>query len=183
MRIRLDLTGQLGLGPAKAFGGNKIPAPFLRCQIRLHDHDILRPAQLHGQSCYLRIVLIGTIEIPHPAHTSGRETSLFGIAGGQILGSGHRGTFFRTEAYRLSNGPIQLHLGQICHHDAVQNSVHFCVVNGLSDIHGVLLSGVARQFYFIFIWNPMLCRGTSVMFIRCFGSTMTSASFLPVNRA
>lgn len=138
---RVDLSGQFSLGPAKLLGNNQIPTPFLHGQISVHDHEVLCPAKLHSQSCQLRVVFICAIEIPHPAKAARGESRSIRICGLQVFRSGNGSPFFGSAADQLSNSAIQLHLGQFCRHQLVQCGVHCTIVNWLSDIHGLLLSG------------------------------------------
>jgi len=138
---RVDLSGQFSLRPAKPLSCNQIPASFLHGQISVHDHKVLCPTKLHGQSCQLRMVFIGSIEISHPAKAARGEARSISMCGLQVFRSGNGSPFFGSAADQLSNSAIQLHLGQFCRHHLVQCGVHCTIVNWLSDIHGPLLSG------------------------------------------
>jgi len=71
MRLLLDPRRKFQLGPAKTLSGADIPGLFLQRQLRFQNNHILCPADLHGLVQQGGAVLIGAIELPHPAGIPG----------------------------------------------------------------------------------------------------------------
>ena len=85
MNLIRDSGNQLGLGPTELPGCPEILFPELHRQLGFHDHNILRPAQLHRQGHRSRMVFIGAVEIPHPAQVPGREAMNLRILGSDVF--------------------------------------------------------------------------------------------------
>ena len=102
----LNFPKQFGFGPAKLSDSSKVPTPFLRSQVRVHDHEVLSPPQFHGQCRQLRLVLIGAVKVPHPAYIPGREPSLLRVSAGQVFRCCNSSSFFDSAADKFSNSVV-----------------------------------------------------------------------------
>ena len=140
MGMPLNLGHKLQLAPAKAVGGPDVPRFFFQCQLGLQNDHILRPSDLHGLVQQGGAVLIGAVQLPHPARVPGGEARGSGIFGLQILSGDHGGPFFRPLADCSADPTVQLHLRQSSRHETVQFSIHGAVVHRFSDVHWRLLS-------------------------------------------
>ncbi len=107
-----DLSLKLQLRPLELTGCPDIPYPLLVGQIRFQDDHILRPANGHGHSHNLRIVFIGTVELPHPAQVPGREAGNVRVRIMQVFRCGSSGAFLRSAADYPANLAAQFHLRQ-----------------------------------------------------------------------
>ena len=108
---------------------------FLCGQLRLHDHNILRPIQAKRFAKQFWHAAVQLPEIPHPTHIARRETGHIRVLFFYELRSSYRCTLFRVGTDGLADFAVQLHLRQICFHDRFQCGKHCAVVHSLSDIH------------------------------------------------
>ena len=108
---------------------------FLCGQLRLHDHNILRPIQAKRFAKQFRHAAIQLPKVPHPAHIARREAGHIRVLFFQELRSGHRRTLFRAGADDLTDLTVQLHLRQFRFHGSFQCGKHCAVVHSFSDIH------------------------------------------------
>ena len=141
----LDLFHQLCLGPAVLQCGPEIPGALVKGLTALQDGHILRPAQLQGQHPQLRIVGIGPVEFPHPAQVSGGEALGLRVVLLEIFGRHHRRALLRAGADGPANLEVQFYLRHFGLHQNVQGCVHRGIVNRLSLVHPLILSGVLPQ--------------------------------------
>ena len=121
-----------------------IPRPFFRRKVSFEDDDILRPADHQGSHHCLRFAPISKIEFPHPAHVSRGETADVGMRSLNILRSYHCRAFFRASCNQASNLAAGFHLRQLSCQDSINLFEQLTVVDVLSDVHWILLSGVSR---------------------------------------
>ena len=141
----LDLFQQLRLCPVALQRGSEIPGAFLAALTALQNGHVLRPAQLHGQCQQFWGVGIGSVELPHPAQVAGREALGLRIVCLEILGSHDRRPLLRTGTDGPANLKVQFHLRQFGLQQGVQGRVHRGIVNWLSLVHRLILSGVLPQ--------------------------------------
>ena len=104
-------------------------------QLRLHDHNVLRPIQVKRFAKQFWHAAVQLPEIPHPAHITRREAGHIRVLFFQELRSGHRCALFRADADSLANLTVQLYLRQIRFHDRFQFGKHCAVIHSFSDIH------------------------------------------------
>lgn len=145
MRTFLNLRHESQLGPTKLLGGADVPRPLLRCKPSFENDDILRPANHHGSKHRIRFALISKIELPHPAHISRGETVDVRMRSLNILRNRHRRALFRASSNQTSNLAAGFHLRQLRRQDGINLLEQFAVVDVLSDIHRLPLSGAARH--------------------------------------
>ena len=143
MRAFLNLCRKRQLGPAKLQDGTDVPRPFFRRKLGFEDDDILRPANHHGSVHRRGIVLIGKVELPHPANISRRESADVGMHPLNILRNSHRRTLFRASCNQASDLAAGFRLRQLHRQDSINLIEQFTVVDVLSDIHRLPLSGAA----------------------------------------
>ena len=141
----LDLIQQLRLCPMVTQRGPEIPGALLAALTALQDDHILCPAQLQGQFQQLWVIDIGTVELPHPAQVAGREAPALGVVCLEIFGSHDRRALLQAGADSFANLKIQFYLPQLGLHQSVQGRVHRGIVNWLSLVHRLILSGVLPQ--------------------------------------
>jgi hypothetical protein len=108
---------------------------FLCGQLRLHDHNILRPIQAKRFAKQFRHAAIQLPEIPHPAHIARREAGHIRVLFLQELCGSYCRTLFRAGADDLADFTVQLHLRQIRFHERSQCGKHCAVIHSFSDIH------------------------------------------------
>ena len=108
---------------------------FLCGQLRLHDHNILRPIQAKRFAKQFRHIAVHLPEVPHPAHVAWREAGHVRALFFQELRSSYRRTLFRADTDGLANLAVQLYLRQIRFHDRCQFGKQCAVIHSLSDIH------------------------------------------------
>ncbi len=118
--------------------------PLIHGQICLHDNHVLRPPNQESLMQNVRCRFIGSEKVPHPAEIPRRKARVVGAFGCKILCCRHSCSFFCSGADQFPDFEIQLHLRQISSKRLIQTSVHCAVINGLSDVHGLLLSGAMR---------------------------------------
>lgn len=145
VRAFLDLLRKRQLGPPKLPDGTDVPCPLFRRKVGFEDDDILRPANHHGSQHCLRFALISKVELPHPAHISRGETVDVRMRSLNILRNRHRRALFRASSNQASNFAAGFHLRQLRRQDGINLLEQFAVVDVLSDVHLLLLSGAARH--------------------------------------
>ena len=141
----LDPLQQLRLSPAVLQRGPEIPGTLPATLTALQNGRILRPAQFQGQRPQHWIVRIGPVEFPHPAQVAGREAPALGVVCLEIFGSHDRRALLQAGADSFANLKIQFYLPQLGLHQSVQGRVHRGIVNWLSLVHRLILSGVLPQ--------------------------------------
>ena len=144
MRAFLDLRHESHLGPAKLPDGTDVARPFFRCKVSFEDDNILRPANHHGSVHRRGIVLIGEVELPHPANIARGEAADVGMRPLNILRGCHRRALCGMHGNQAPNLAIQLHLRQPCCHSGIDMREQFAVISIFPDVHRLLLSGAAR---------------------------------------
>ena len=145
MRTFLNLRHKSQLGPTKLLGGADVPRPLLRCKPSFENDDILRPANHHGSKHRIRFALISKIELPHPAHISCREATDVRMRQLNSLRNSHRRTLFRASCNQASDLAAGFHLRQLSCQNSIYLFEQLTVVDVLSDVHWLLLSGAARH--------------------------------------
>ena len=138
----LDLFQQLRLGPTVLQCGPEIPGALPAALAALQNGHVLRPAKLQGQRPQLWVVCIGPVELPHPAQVSGGETPVPRVVCLEILSSHDRRALLRAGTDGPANLKVQVYLRQPGLHQRVQCLVHRGIVNRLSLVHFLILSGV-----------------------------------------
>ena len=73
MDALFDFSLELQLRPAKLLSGSDVPHPFLECQIRLQDNNVLSPTKRYGLCQYLWGFPIHAIKIPHSPQIPGEN--------------------------------------------------------------------------------------------------------------
>ena len=142
---RLDLLYQLRFCPAVLQCGPEVPGAFLAALTALQDRHILRPAHLQGQRQEFWVAGVGPVELPHPAQVAGREALGLGIVCLEIFSGHNCRPLLRAGADGPANFKVQCYLRQLGLHQRVQGFVHRGIVNRLSLIHCLILSGVLPQ--------------------------------------
>ena len=148
MRAFLDFCRKRQLGPAKLQDGTDVPRPFFRRKVSFEDDDILCPADHHGSVHRRGIFLIGEVEIPHSAHIARGEAADVGMRPLNILRGCHRYALFRASCNQASDLAAGFQLRQLSCQDSINLFEQLTVVNVLSDVHWLLLSGVALLLLF-----------------------------------
>ena len=108
---------------------------FLCGQLRLHDHNILRPIQAKRFAKQFRHAAIQLPKVPHPAHIARREAGHIRVLFFYELRSSYRRTLFHAGTDGLADLAVQLHLRQFRFHGSFQCGKHCAVIHSFSDIH------------------------------------------------
>ena len=141
----LDPLQQLRLSPAVLLRGPEIPGTLPATLTALQNGRILRPAQLQSQRQEVWVAGVGPAERPHPAQVSGREALGLRVVCLEILSSHHCRTLLRSCTDSPANLKVQFYLRQFALHQNIQGCVHCGIVNRLSLVHRLILSGVLPQ--------------------------------------
>ena len=141
----LDLFHQICLGPAVLQRGLEIPGTLPAALTALQDRHILRPAQPHSQFQQLRVISVGPVELPHPAQVAWGEALALRVVGLEILSGHHRCTLLRAGTDSPADLEVQFHLRHFGLHQNIQSFVHRGIVNWLSLVHRLILSGILSQ--------------------------------------
>ena len=144
MRAFLDLRHESHLGPAKLPDGTDVARPFFRCKVSFEDDNILRPASHHGSVHRRGIFLIGEVEIPHSANIARGEAADIRMRPLNILSGRYRRALFRASCNQASDLAAGFHLRQLSCQNSIYLFEQLTVVDVLSDVHWILLSGVSR---------------------------------------
>ena len=140
-----DLFQQLRLCPAVLQRGPEIPGALPAALTALQDGHILRPAQLQGQCQEFWVVGVGPAGLPHPAQVAWGESLALRVVGLEILSGHHRRALLQAGADGPANFKVQFYLRHFGLHQNIQGCVHCGIVNRLSHVHRLILSGVLPQ--------------------------------------
>ena len=148
-RLRGNLFCKLFPGPSEPQRCPDIPGAFFQCQVGVQDNQILCPAQHHRLGHDAWGAFIFTVKFPHPTHIARREAGSVGIRALQMFRHGHGSALFRPFADYATDFPVQLHLRQRGAHSAVYGREQLTVVDGLSDVHTVLLPALRAVIFIL----------------------------------
>jgi hypothetical protein len=106
---RCDLRLQLDFCPAELSHSANIPASFCFRFTGFHDDHISRPANHQGIGYQIRAILIGAVEVPHPAHIAKRKAGSLHVSFAKRMYQIRHERFFSLKADVAANFPIERH--------------------------------------------------------------------------
>lgn len=141
----LDLLYQLHFCPTMRQCGPEVPGTLPAALAALQDRHVLRPAQFQGQRQKFWAVGVSPVELPHPAQVAWGEALGLRIVCLEILSGHDRRALLLMGADSPADLKVQFYLRQFGLHQNIQGCVHCGIVNRLSHVHRLILSGVLPQ--------------------------------------